>query len=175
MKYKLRDLVKVINGYPFSSEAMNNDNSGLPVIKIKEMKNKGVLITKDTLFHQYNSTLEQFILKRNDIIVALTGNPANKPNLDAMVGRCSIYKYSFPALINQRVCKIESKSNLLNNLFLYYFLSQNKITIELAELSTGSANQANISSNDLLNLELDLPNLEVQQHIVDIRRKGYAN
>ena len=167
MKYKLRDLVKVINGYPFSSEAMNNDNNGLPVIKIKEMKNKGVLITKDTLFHQYNSTLEQFILKRNDVIVALTGNPANKPNLDAMVGRCSIYKYSFPALINQRVCKIESKSNLLNNLFLYYFLSQDKITIELAELSTGSANQANISSNDLLNLEIDLPNLEIQQHIVD--------
>ena len=37
MKYKLRDLVKVINGYPFSSEAMNNDNNGLPVIKIKEI------------------------------------------------------------------------------------------------------------------------------------------
>lgn len=164
---KLKQYIDIYNGYPFSSSDMNNNNDGYPVIKIKELKNNSVMFTDDTQFVRENNVYSQYIVNKGDILIALTGNPPSKPNKDALVGRVSKYKFKLKSYLNQRVCKIKSKSDLLLNDYLFYYLSSDKMLIEISNKCTGSANQANISSTDILDLNIELPSLSTQQHIVD--------
>ena len=164
---KLGNLIKITSGYPFPSSELVSNNNGIPVIKIKELKSKTVVFSNDTNFYCGDKSLDEYCVTQGDILVAMTGNPPTKPNLDAMVGRCSRYPYSFASLLNQRICKVESRSPLLLNQYLYYWLSQDCMTEFLAQLSKGSANQANISNRDILSLEIDLVSVTQQSHIVD--------
>ena len=165
---KLGNLIKITSGYPFPSSELVSNNNGTPVIKIKELKSKTVVFSNDTNFYCGDKALEEYCVTQGDILVAMTGNPPTKPNLDAMVGRCSRYPYSFTSLLNQRICKVESKSPLLLTKYLYYWLSRDGMTEFLAQSSKGSANQANISNRDILSLEIDLVSVAQQSHIVDI-------
>ena len=164
---KLDNKIKIINGYPFDSKDFNLDKIGYPVIKIKELKQGSVQITKDTSYANYNEQLAPFLIRNGDFLVALTGNPPNKGGFDAIVGRCCKYKLDNAALLNQRVCKVLSDSPDLDNEYLYYFLSLESTTKNLATRCTGSANQANISSKDIKDLHVDLPPIEIQHHIVN--------
>lgn len=164
---KLGNYIGVNNGYPFESNSFNIDGIGYPVIKIKEMKRQTIILSKDTCYSDYNYNLNTYVINKGDILIALTGNPPTKGSIDAMVGRCSKYNLAFPALLNQRVCKVYSISNELLNNYLYYFLSLESTILCLASRCSGSANQANISSNDIKDLEINLPNIQTQQHIVN--------
>lgn len=166
---KLENIIKITSGYPFPSSELLLENSGIPVIKIKELKTKSVIFSKDTNYYCGNIPLNEYQVNKGDILIAMTGNPPSKPNLDAMVGRCSKYPYNFSALLNQRICKVQSKSPLLLNEYLFYWLSRDCITLSLAQSSKGSANQANISNKDILSLDIDLIPVRDQQHIVDTK------
>ena len=172
---KLDNLIKITNGYAFQSKsftANNNNSNEIPVVKIKELKNGVIQFTKDTCFVNYDPLLDNYLLKNGDILVALTGNPPTKGGIGAMVGRCSKYNLDIASYLNQRVCKVESSSKQLNNKYLYYFLSLNKTIYGLASKCSGSANQANISSNDIKNMEFNLIPIDKQQHIVNINRSN---
>lgn len=173
---KLGNFINIINGYAFNSNEFTNNINEYPVIKIKELKNNRILLNKDTCYIQYNNNLCNFVLKEGDIVIALTGNPPTKGSIDAMVGRCCRYNLPFPAFMNQRVCKVYSTSDKLLNKYLYYYLSLEDTILNLAQRCSGSANQANISSNDIKDLDITLPNLETQHHIVNIneRRLNYV-
>lgn len=172
---KLGNYISIITGYPFKSNEFSFKNSEYPVIKIKELKKNGILLTKDTCFVKQSNDLSQYLLKKDDIIIALTGNPPTKGGIEAIVGRCCKYDLNIPAYMNQRICKVFSSSDLLLNKYLYYFLSLDKTIINLAQRCSGSANQANISSNDIKDLDIYLPNIKLQQHIVNIKRRHLCN
>lgn len=71
--------------------------------------------------------------------------------------------------MNQRVGKITSKNNSICDIdFVYYYLSQNKVKIQLARKAGGAANQANISPSDVKNLEIPFPCIEIQRRIASI-------
>ena len=167
---KLGNKIKIINGYPFDSKDFNLEKVGYPVIKIKELKRGFIQITKDTCFAKYNERLSPFVIHRGDTLIALTGNPPSKGGFDAIVGRCCKYNLTNDALLNQRVCKVLSNSLNLDDAFLYYFLSLESTTRSLASRCSGSANQANISSRDIMDLDIDLPSIEIQRHIVNTVR-----
>ena len=168
---KLGNKIQIINGYPFDSSEFNSEKNGYPVIKIKELKKGSVVFTKDTCYVKERDSLKQYLVNKGDCLVALTGNPPNKGGFDAIVGRTCLYKEEKPAYLNQRVCKATSNCSNLLNKYLSYFLSLDKTTVNLASRCSGSANQANISSKDLFDLELNIPSVQVQQHIVNSMRR----
>ena len=116
------------------------------------------------MFYPYSKQLEKFLIKYGDILVSLTGNHPQAQS--QVVGQISKYKYKQFALLNQRVAKIVTKDAEQD--FLYYLLKTNKIHNILASHSSGSANQANISSKDIENLTIPLPPLTIQQKIAEI-------
>ncbi|HCJ4549728.1 TPA: restriction endonuclease subunit S, partial [Staphylococcus aureus] len=86
-----------------------------------------------------------FSLKKNDILISLTGSGVNQ--MSSAVGKVGRIEFDYPALQNQRVGKFELKySNSADLDFLFYYFLQPKITEYLVRNSTGSANQANINS-----------------------------
>lgn len=165
-EYKLGELVDITNGFAFKSEnflAVKTTKS-LPVIKIKNVANGDVHLN-DCLFHEYDESLNKYLVNKNDILIALTGN--HPEVMTQVVGETSRYKVEEKALLNQRVAKIEAKQNLDNN-FLYFFLKDEVTHSSLASQSAGSANQANISKGNIEDLLIFCPSLQEQQSIASI-------
>ena len=95
-----------------------------------------------------------------------TGSHINQ--MDSVVGRIAKVNFFDKALLNQRVGKIYIVDDISCNLdYVYYFLSQEKVKIELASKAGGAANQANISPTDVKNLQIPFPSKAIQDRIAD--------
>ncbi len=170
--------IDLISGFAFKSknflEHKNKDT--LPVIKIKNVANGDVNL-ENVVYHLFDESLERFKLSKGDLLIAMTGN--HPESLTQVVGSVSMYKLETEALLNQRVGKIVTKGN--NDLvFFYYLFKDKKIHMLLANQSSGSANQANISKSDILNLIIEVPPLPEQKAIAKVLsslddKKFYAN
>ena len=156
------------NGYAFKSKDFVK-NGKYAIIRIKELKDGSVKFFTDTarVNPEDGFNVNKYIVKKGDVLFALTGDPVNKPNPLSWVGRISYYNYDTPALLNQRVCKAIPK-NKVSNEFLYYFFRQNEEFYNLASRATGSASQANISTKTIEQHIMEIPNEDIRKKIVFI-------
>lgn len=147
--------IDLISGYAFKSVDFLEERTeySLPVIKIKNVANGDVNL-KDVVYHKYNSSLDKFILSEGDVLIAMTGNHPQAQT--QVVGDVSRYKLKEKALLNQRVGKIIIKGETDLD-FIYYLFKNDDVRFNLANQSSGSANQANISKGDILGLILSIP------------------
>jgi type I restriction enzyme S subunit len=152
----LGKILDTINGYAFKSEDFK-DNGAYPIIKIKNIKAPYVYIQSDTNYYddKLSGNLQNITANKGDILISMTGSGANQIN--SAVGQVGIYYYNITSLINQRVCKLQPKKDFYSQ-FLFQFVSSNDIQTELLNGSTGSANQANISPNQIKDLKILIPN-----------------
>lgn len=166
--HKISDVVEFQNGYAFKSKDFVSDGH-TKVVKIKELKDGLIKFFDDTATVDLNiADYGKYIIEKDDILIALTGDPVNKPNPKSWVGRASIYRYDEVSLLNQRVCKVIPNERLVDRYFLYYYLIQYENFYNLASKATGSASQANISTKTIGEMEIDLPDLETQKKIGQI-------
>lgn len=165
---RLGDYCDFQNGYAFKSSEFKT-NGEYKIVKIKELKDGLVKFFDDSAsvdIHDIKE-FEKYKIYRNDVLFALTGDPVSKPNPLSWVGRVSIYRSDENALLNQRTCKIK-KSDEIDNQFLYYYFRQWENFYALASKATGSASQANISTNTIADTIIKFPPLPTQQKIADI-------
>lgn len=158
--------IDLISGFAFKSKNFSKKelDNYLPIIKIKNVANGDVNLEK-VVYHSYDDSLEKYKLSKGNVLIAMTGNhPYAKTQI---VGAVSKYKLNKEALLNQRVGKIITKNNNCLN-FFYYFFKDNETHKYLASQSSGSANQANISKNDILNLSVNIPDLPEQKAIAEV-------
>ena len=165
---RLGDYCDFQNGYAFKSSEFKT-NGEYKIVKIKELKDGLVKFFNDSasVDIQDIKEFEKYKIYRNDVLFALTGDPVSKPNPLSWVGRVSIYRSDENALLNQRTCKIK-KSERIDNKFLYYYFRQWENFYALASKATGSASQANISTNTIADTIIKLPPLPTQQKIAAI-------
>ena len=165
---RLGDYCDFQNGYAFKSSEFKT-NGEYKIVKIKELKDGLVKFFDDSasVDIQGIKEFEKYKIYRNDVLFALTGDPVSKPNPLSWVGRVSIYRSDENALLNQRTCKIK-KSERIDNKFLYYYFRQWENFYALASKATGSASQANISTNTIADTIIKLPTLPTQQKIAAI-------
>ncbi|HDH2385647.1 TPA: restriction endonuclease subunit S, partial [Staphylococcus aureus] len=100
------DVAKIKNGYAFKSKEFQE--KGIPVIKIKNIISP-IVDTKDSQkvsIKTYEKT-KGFSLKKNDILISLTGSGVNQ--MSSAVGKVGRIEFDYPALQNQRVGKFELK------------------------------------------------------------------
>ncbi|MBP1540538.1 MAG: restriction endonuclease subunit S [Prevotella sp.] len=165
-KVKLGDYIDVLSGFAYKSKDFSD--SGIPVIKIKNVCPP--YISLEDLSYVPNSIAFQnprYILKKGDVLIAMTGSHINQ--IASVVGRVGRVRYDDVTVLNQRVGKIVNKDDSLSCLdFIYYYLSQYDVKVELAQKAGGAANQANISPSDIKNLMIPCPPLEVQHRIATI-------
>lgn len=165
---KLGNHIQVLSGFAFKSKDFSD--TGIPVIKIKNITPPSVsLIDLSYVPEEIADQNRKFILSYDDVLIALTGSHINQ--MASVVGRVAKVKYSEKTVLNQRVGKITINDPDDCDLdFVYYYLSQNKVKIELASKAGGAANQANISPTDIKNLMFPFPNIDVQRKIASVLR-----
>ncbi len=154
-KLFLNDVSTFQNGFAFKSNEFNTTGNGLQVIRIGNVLD----INKNQVFIEKRKEFEKYLLKENDIVISMTGTRGKKDYLFVRVIT------SNDSYLNQRVGKISNKNNS-NYMYLYYFLQSNYFRDKIFEFETGTVNQGNISSKDILNTKIPLPNMQVQQKVV---------
>ena len=160
---KLADLVEVQNGYAFSSK--DYSESGHFLMRIGNVQN-GYISTADPKFIKLpaDGSLQRFVLSEGDILVSLTGN----------VGRVGVIQEEhLPAALNQRVARISIRkdSPATRELFLL-FLCSDWFREELIGAGHGAAQQ-NVSTKDLVEIEIPVPPLAEQQRIVGLLDEAF--
>ena len=165
-KVKLGDYIDVLSGFAYKSKDFSD--SGIPVIKIKNICPP--YISLEDLSYVPNSIAFQnprYILKKGDVLIAMTGSHINQ--IASVVGRVGRVKYDTVTVLNQRVGKIVNKNDDISSIdYIYYYLSQYEVKVELAQKAGGAANQANISPSDIKNLLFPCPSIDVQNRIASI-------
>lgn len=164
--HKLGEHIDILSGFAFKTKDFVD--TGIPVIKIKNVTPPNVSLT-DLSYVPLEIAEQQkkFLLNYDDILIALTNTHINQ--MQSVVGRVAKVKYYDKTLLNQRVGKIvlTDKDNCDID-YVYYYISQECVKIELANKAGGAANQANISPTDIKNLKIPFPNIETQHRIASI-------
>lgn len=154
MVQPLEAIIETINGYAFKSNDFSEKGKH-PIIKIKNITPPYVNIDNCHFFEgKIEDKHKRVLLKTGDILITMTGSGANQMN--SAVGQVGKYYKKERALMNQRVCKLEIKKKEFKE-FCYQFISNKETHLELLNGSTGSANQANISPNQVKNLKIISP------------------
>ncbi len=166
---KLGDYIEVLSGYAFKTKDFIS--IGIPIIKIKNINPPSVLLEDLTyVSEEIAEKTKKYLLSYDDVLIAMTGSHINQ--WASVVGRVARVKYNDISLLNQRVGKITVKDKTKADIdYIYYFLSQDKVKIELAAKAGGAANQANISPTQIGELYFPCPPVDVQTKIASILRE----
>lgn len=154
---KLGEVCNFQNGFAFKS-ALFKEN-GEAILRITNISN-GVINEEDLKYfflNDYKENLDNYIVSKNDIVIAMSG---------ATTGKIGINNTDKKFYLNQRVGKFIPHITKLNNRFLYHFLLSK--SLEILKISSESGAQPNLSTENIKNLIIPVPPLEVQNEIVRI-------
>ena len=140
-----------INGYAFDSADLQPSGK-CPVVRIGDIKECGIDI-ENGLFVNENFGLQQYAIKKGDILLAMSG---------ATVGKVGYVDIDDEAYINQRVGIIRLK----NSKFLFYVLQTDSFMEHIFLSALGSA-QPNVSSVDFGKFTIPCPNDKEKNDIIN--------
>jgi restriction endonuclease S subunit len=153
---KLGEVCEFISGFAFKSENLiknTTDNAYLPVIKIGSFENKGNILA-DLEYHKYTSDLEKYLVKKGDILIAMTG---------ATVGKTAVSQFD-NCLLNQRVGLVRNKEKIIQEYLREILFSD--LFYQFCQQTAGGGAQGNISPSLIQKFKIPLPPIEVQKKIV---------
>ena len=152
---KLGEVCDILNGYAFKSEKYTSE--GVRVLRITNVQ-KGYVVDDDPKFYPKDemASLQQYVLKENDVLMSLTGN----------VGRVGLLqKEMLPAALNQRVACLRIKNEQLYINYLFHFLNSDKFENDAIFSASGIA-QKNMSTEWLRKYTIPVPSRAEQERIV---------
>jgi len=140
--------INILNWYAFKSDCFNEDWNWLPLIRIRDLQDSSISTYYDWKYPN------QYIIKKWDLLVWMDWNfyTIKWDNVDA--------------LLNQRVCKVVSKWNIIFQDYLFFHLKEEIKKIE--EMTTGTT-VLHLSSNDIKKIYILVPkDLKEQEKIAEI-------
>ena len=149
-------MADILGGYAFKSK--NYSSEGYRIIRISDFSES--LSNEHKIYYPYDSSLKKYIIKNNDILIAMTGGTVGKSILLRNVKK--------PLLLNQRVGRIRANSFVLPKFLITFFKSP--LFIKKVYQSKNSMNE-NISLKFLKNCEVPIPPLNEQSKIINIVEK----
>ncbi len=140
-------------GFAFSSDDYTDE--GIPLIRIGDILQDGNIDIENSkkLPIEYLRIYREAIIKKNDILMAMTG---------ATIGKAGQYQFEEPGLLNQRVCRFVPL--LIVGKYLWFILKSEQYLEHIILTGFGGA-QPNISDAQLLDFVTALPPLPEQQSI----------
>ena len=152
---KLGDVLKLKGGYAFKSEKFQD--SGVPVVRISNLPQNSYSVDLSDCVYYECGNYQNYTVKNGDLLIARSG---------ATTGKTAIYRYDYPAYLNQRVGLFAPKE-LVHNQFLYPIVESKTFISQLGSKLVAGA-QPNISSQDIETIAVGLPSKEEQIKIAHL-------
>lgn len=162
---RLCSICEILNGYAFKSDTYVSKSSN-QIIRLGNVKNSGLILEASPVYIPNNiaKTAKRYLLKRNDILVTLTGTRLKRDYFYTSLVESKDIKF-LNLYLNQRVGCLRFYSEI-NPRLLNIFLKSKFILNNIFEHETGTANQGNIGTVATGNLLIPLPPLAEQRRIV---------
>lgn len=144
---KLGELLQIQNGYAFDSKKFSSSGE-MPLIRIRDLK--AGIETETRYSGDYD---KKYVVRSGDFLIGMDGEFG-----------CYEWKGN-PALLNQRVCRLQDFDTALLPRFLFYGVNSHLKEIEDV---TGFTTVKHLSSRQILNIDFPAPPFSEQQRIVTI-------
>ncbi len=163
MLVKLGSILKVKHGFAFKSK--NYVNKGyFRLVTLGNFSENNTFKMNDAKATYYSGSFpKEFILSKDDLVIPLTEQVAGLFGNTALIPPSLDFKF----VLNQRVGKIICDENKVNKYYLHYALALESVKKQLEARASGTK-QRNISPEDIYDVTIDLPPLEIQNKIVSI-------
>lgn len=159
MRLRIKDLAtKVGSGVTPKGGASVYQNNGIPLFRSQNVTNDGFLLDDIAyISEEIHKSMIGTRLMPNDVLLNITG---------ASIGRCYYLPKNFKeGNVNQHVCIIRPKVNVVIPAFLYYNLIS-AVGQQMIDVCQTGANREGLTKEDICNFEFDIPSLADQQRMV---------
>lgn len=152
---ELGQVCKLKGGFAFKSNDFKIE--GVPLVKISNIQNNKTVKSNGDVFisEKYLETHSNFVLKNNDVVIAMSGATTGK------IGK--VNEIFTPSFLNQRVGLFLSKDESKVDLELIYQIFSQDTLIQHILGNAGSSAQPNISPSFLENIKILLPDSKPEQ------------
>jgi type I restriction enzyme S subunit len=141
---RIRDHVRITNGYPFDSKRFS-DSNGMPLVRIRD------IFSRDAEVFYSGEPVPEAMIESGDILVGMDGD-----------FNAAMWKGG-RALLNQRVCRLEP-GPAVDRRFLLYLLP---VPLLLINEFTYSTTVKHLSSFDIQKVHFPFPDIGTQTAIAD--------
>lgn len=143
---KLGDAIDILSGFAFPAELFNDDE-GVPVVRIRDVV-RGFSETR------YSGEVDKtYLVRDGEVLIGMDGN------FNAARWRGG------PALLNQRVCRVRARSDILDEGYLFHLLPK---ALKKIEDSTAFVTVKHLSVKGIRDIDIALPPLPEQRRIATI-------
>ncbi len=141
------EICQLLNGFAFKSDLFNSDGVGVPLIRIRD-------INSDFSGTYFSGEFDpKFLVENDDILIGMDGD-------------FKAVKWSHgPALLNQRVCKLEKFTGEVLPNFVYHYLQD---ALQKIQESTSASTVKHLSSKQLNDLPIPIPSRSFQEKSVSL-------
>jgi type I restriction enzyme S subunit len=154
----LGSLAQVIGGGAFKSR--NATRTGIRWLKIANVGINEIIWNEESFLpKEFELSNRNFLLKEVDYVLALT-----RPILSGLLKISRVQKQDAPALLNQRVGKLESIED--NDLDFLYFLFQKESTVFAMQQSMAGTDPPNLSTKGIYSIPCIIPKKKVEQRAI---------
>jgi type I restriction enzyme S subunit len=164
-EYVLEDLVDFTNGNAFKSkDYVEKSVDTYEVLRMGYIKRGGGFKEDERKVYAPKSivkNIERFLLRKNDIVMAMTDMKDNV----AILGNTALVNFGNRFVVNQRVGVLRVKNErILDPVYLYY-LTNNKTNVDELRARANSGVQVNLSTEAIKKTKYLLPPYFVQKKI----------
>jgi len=159
---RLNRYANILGGFAFKSS--DYAKTGIPLIRIANVS-FGEIVFEDLAYlpKTYLDKFDEFKVKKDDILLALT-----RPIISGGLKASIINSEHTPALLNQRVAKINTKDEKqLQQNYLKHFVLSPYFFKQMLQAQT-STNQPNVSTKQIEGFQIIIPDPVEQKNISDI-------
>lgn len=157
MQKKLKDITTVQMGYTFRGAIKNNDDGNMFVISAKDVRNNFIITNKGLkkIDHPIN---ENRLLKEDDVILS-----------NRMYFKASVVDIDENTIAASSIYVLRVDKKIILPEYLALWINSHKGQSVLDRNSTGMTIKTILKTN-LENIEIDIPDLDNQQKIIELSR-----
>ena len=152
---KLGDITSMIKGNAFKSEEFKTE--GFPILKVSDLQNRMIDTTK-LLYTLQNNKYNQFLVKKNDILLVVTGSST---------GKLAVNNTNLEFYLNQNAVVLRANNQYLEQQYLFHSLLSDDFQNLISNGLSGSA-QPFISCKIINEFDIPLPPLPIQHKVLAI-------
>lgn len=158
MKKKIKDFASVQMGYSFRSRLESVEAGDVSVIQMKDLLDNNTVSCNDLLRIDMDSVKEHHLVRKGDLVFRSRGQVTTTAIVLEDPGKAIVAA----PLLRIRVSMLEVLPEYLN-----WYISQSDAQIFLTSRAGGTA-QKMIGKETIEDMEIPLPTLEKQKHIIEL-------